>query len=335
MIDLVISCMASSKIPAGVAFQNPTKILHWMPSTPTSGHPSWTPDADKLRAPPYRKGRLLPNLVAQFSKSIGAGWNDIGRICALGFSAGANNGLRELLRNEEDRQRIDVLFSVDGLHANLKPGVAYSATNWRGRYADWDKEMEPFADFATAAACGERLAVFTCSNVASPAGGVVTKTADALNDLLLDVETRAPCKPLPGPTYPAGSFPTTVGAPQPLSKEGFRALHVLFYQGNDKQAHITQGTKVTDDLWRDFLQWVWGSAPPSSSAPGAPPGASNPPPPSTKPPSGGGGPTVPVSSTTTKPKERTPLTTTDKLWIAGGVVVTATTLATCLALASR
>lgn len=269
MPDLVISLMSLAKIPDGVTFEHPPAILHWMPSSTKPGsHPSWTADADKLREPPYRKGRLLPNLVKQFSKALGFGPADVNRICVVGFSAGANNGLRELLRNRDDREAIDVVFSVDGLHPNLRPVPLPGVDEWRAPYAAWDAEMEPFADFAVAAALGERVAVFTCSDVAAPSK-VNAKTADALEDLLSDVAHRAAAHaPLADPIIPPGAFPTAPSSPKPKEYSGSRGFSIFWYAGSDKQAHITQGTTVTRDLWRDFLVWRWSPGTAETVSPG-------------------------------------------------------------------
>lgn len=268
-MDLVISCMALPKPPPGVTFAEPLKVLHWMPPTEAGKHPSWTPQADAWREPPYRKGRLLPNLCKQFGVSL----DKVNRIAAFGFSAGANNGLRELLRNKEDRERLDALFSVDGLHPNLRPVPLGEGP--RARYAAWDVEMEPFADFATAAAFGERLAVFTCSNVAAPSK-VNAKTADALRDLSLDVNLRTVDAKLPfsPPLLPAGKFPTSPSSPKAKESTGQRGFSVWWYAGTDAAAHVTQGKIVTADLWRDFLVWVWSPStagqPSSPSSPSGP-----------------------------------------------------------------
>lgn len=255
--------MANSKIPSGVLFEKPPAILLWMPEVTTPGtHPSWTTDADKLRDPPYRAGRLLPNLINWFSKSLGFNFDHVDRICAIGFSAGANNGLRELLRNKDDRERLDVLLSVDGMHPNLAP---VAGATIESKYADWQKEMEPFADFATASALGERLAVFTASDVAAPAP-TNAKTANALADLVHVVQGRV--SPWVDPLIPPGVFPSASSSPKPSASAGCRGFDVFWYAGKDKQAHITQGTKVVADLWRDFLAWRWSPATAASGAPG-------------------------------------------------------------------
>lgn len=272
MADLVISCMALAKIPSGVNFAKPPRILHWMPPTTPGKHPSWTPQADAWREPPYRKGRLLPELCSRF----GIDFDAVERIAAFGFSAGSNNGLRELLRNVDDRQRFSAVFAVDGLHPNLRPVPL--GTGPRARYAAWDAELEPFADFATAAAFGERLAVFTASDVAAPSK-LNGKTADVTRDLVLDVRDRTNAAGLPpwtGPLEPAGAFPTGTGSPKPIDRAGSRGFACYWYAGADAAAHIRQGKLVTADLWRDFLAWLWspetagGTSPPTPSEPSGP-----------------------------------------------------------------
>lgn len=266
-MDLVISCMALAKPPAGLVFPQGVQVLHWMPPVEAGKHPSWTPQADAWRDPPYRKGRLLPNLLKQYGLNL----ESFGRLAAFGFSAGANNGLRELLRNQEDRESFDAVFSVDGLHPNLR--LVPAGTGPRAKYAAWDQEMEPFADFATAAAFGERLAVFTASDVAAPSL-TNAKTASALLDLVADVQARLPPEvKWTGPIVPAEAFPTSPSSPKPIHSAGSRNLSVWWYAGADKAAHIAQGKLVTADLWRDFLAYRWGaSAPAAEPAEPSPPG---------------------------------------------------------------
>lgn len=269
-MDLVISCMALPKPPPGVTFADPLRVLHWMPPTTPGKHPSWTPQADQLRAPPYRKGRLLPALCSHYGIDLAK----VNRVAAFGFSAGANNGLRELVRNPEDRERLDCLFSVDGLHPNLRPAPLGDGP--RARYAAWDIEMEPLADFATAAAYGERLAIFTASDVAAPSK-VNAKTAAALRDLADDVRARTKAAGLPpwtGPLIPSGTFPSSPSSPRPVAELGSRGLGFFWYEGKDAAAHIAQGKQVTADLWRDFLVFAWSPStagrPSYSSSPSGP-----------------------------------------------------------------
>ena len=41
--------------------------------------------------------------------------SEVGRIAAVGFSAGSNSGVRTLLESELDRARLDFVAAVDGL----------------------------------------------------------------------------------------------------------------------------------------------------------------------------------------------------------------------------
>jgi hypothetical protein len=247
--DLVISMFAGERIPSGVPFATPPRVMQWQPPITGAGHPSWTGEADKLRAGAYRKGPLLPNLLRRYGMKL----DDVGRICVLGFSAGSNNGVRELLRSDDDQRRIDVVLAVDGLHPNL--AVSPKAPP-RGAYADWQAEMEPFAAFASRASLGAGAMVATASQVAAPSKGNA-QTARALADLELDVVDRLPAGAELGPTLLPEDFPTSGDPLKPITRHQVGSFAALWYAGSDKTAHILQGTAVVRDLWRDVLSRRW------------------------------------------------------------------------------
>lgn len=247
--DVVLSMFAGDRIPAGALFVHPPRVVQWVPPPSSPGaHPSWTGEADKLRQGAYRKGPLLPSLLRRY----GMKWEDVGRIAVLGFSAGSNNGVRECLRSEDDRRRIDVVIAVDGLH----PTLASSPGNPpRGNYAAWSQELEPFAAFGERAALGAGAMVATASQVAAPTK-TNGQTARVLVDLTSDVIARTEGQEL-GPRTLPDDFPTSRDPVVPIERGDVGGFCALWYAGNDKTAHILQGKAVVRDLWRDVLSRRW------------------------------------------------------------------------------
>lgn len=245
--DLVLSMFAGDKVPPGVPFIRPIRVVQWNPP-PSSGHPSWTGEADSLRQGAWRKGPLLPALLRRYAVRL----EDVERICVLGFSAGSNNGVRECLRSEDDRRRIDTVLAVDGLHPTLaqRPGDPP-----RGGYAAWDQELEPFAAFAERAAFGAAAMVATASAVAAPTK-TNGQTARVLTDLVGDVLDRTSGREL-APALLPDDFPTSGDPVRPDQRADVGSFSALWYPGTDKSAHIAQGTHVVRDLWRDVLSRRW------------------------------------------------------------------------------
>jgi len=266
--DVVLSMFAGEKIPPGVPFANPPRVIQWNPPIVEGSHPSWTAEADKLRAGPWRKGPLLPALLRRYNVRI----EDVGRIAVIGFSAGSNNGVRECLRSDDDRRRIDTVLAVDGLHPNLAPSPGSPP---RGPYASWSTELEPFAAFAERAALGYGAMAATASEVAAPSKSN-GQTARVLIDLVDDVAARVNGREL-GPRLLPEGFPTSGAQLVPLSRTELGTFVALWYAGKDKNAHILQGTAVVRDLWRDVLSRRWSPetigelASLTSSAPGGRP----------------------------------------------------------------
>ena len=265
--DLIISCMALRKLPdwlpwAGLAPQ----LLEW-PGVPTeSGHPSWQRAARAMRD---ADGRLLPTLLRRYSAFLGHGLDDAGRIAALGFSAGSNSGLRELLRHPEDRARIDFVGAVDGLHPTLRVprhSVRRFADDPTTLYADWQRQMGPFAETALSAAYGAGVIVATASEVI-PASPQVAPTATALASLYAhvarQVQATAPAVPA---TYPPRASSPELRAgelyPTPTQIRGAGDFVALWYPGGDRRAHELQAWVVVPDLLRAWLVPAWGGPSP-------------------------------------------------------------------------
>jgi hypothetical protein len=251
--------MGIAQLPAGVKWDRPTKLLLWSGAPTPSGHPSWNTAATKLRTPSPGwppSGRLLPALIDSFKRYTGVSYEDAGNIGCLGFSAGSNSGVRELLRNAQDRERLSFVAAIDGLHPNLIPGTA-------DRFADWRREMGPFEDYAVRAARGLAKMVCTASQVAQPSP-TNASTRRALQQLEVNVRQLVPASMRRGGPY-FTTFPPIFGArggqlgaspylkpgeahPLPDVAENVGNFGALYYPGTDKRAHQLQGTVISDDV---------------------------------------------------------------------------------------
>ena len=127
---VIISCMAGGIVPGWRTIEWPGE------SPPKGGHPSWHALATRARR---ADGRLLPVLASRWG--IWEALEPGGELVVIGYSAGANSGLRELIRHPEDLAACTRVISLDGLHANLKTWLP--ASSGRGRYFDWAGEMAP------------------------------------------------------------------------------------------------------------------------------------------------------------------------------------------------
>lgn len=259
--DLVLSIFAGGQAPASYPRPAPT-VIQWDPP-PSSGHPSWTGAADALREPPYRVGPLLKRLLARYRIDL----RDVGRIAVVGFSAGSNNGVRELLRSAADRERIDVVLAVDGLHPLMRG--PRDASDPRSGYASWASELEPFAAYARRAARGLGVMVATASGVAAPTRDH-GQTGIVLADLVRDTTERVESSDWRGAALPE-DYPTA-DAYAPEARVDLGGFSALWYPGADKAAHIAQGTAVVRDLWLDAIarRWAPGATPTTYDAPAAP-----------------------------------------------------------------
>lgn len=138
-------------------------------------HPSWESVAEPLRD---GSGQLLPNLLRKYGQPSPR------RIAVIGFSAGSNSGLGQLLKHPADRAMVDFVGSFDGIH--VYTGTTPPPPADPLAYFKYREQISPWYDVMLAGARGEKGVVVTASDVAPPAVEF-TKTRTALNALLQSV----------------------------------------------------------------------------------------------------------------------------------------------------
>lgn len=252
----VISCMALPELPPLAWGDPPPRFIQW-PGEATGGHPDWMRAADKLRSPPYRKGRLLPALLRRYGVPT-----DV-QVAVIGFSAGSNSGCRELLRNADDRAQIDACFQVDGLHAMRHPKPRSSAP--RDQFVSYAGQVAMVVEYAGTAASGGRLHVQTSSQVASPNPRANFATWEMMPLIEPLAEEQVPPRLRVKAQLPPG-FPNRTNHrelrknepyPRPIALAGLGNFLQLYYPGRDKRAHQLQAWVVAHDLIRELLLPRW------------------------------------------------------------------------------
>jgi hypothetical protein len=140
------------------------RVIEWPGVSKSGGHPSWAAKAASMRGPLG----LIPNILRQY------GIKKPRRIGLVGFSAGSNSGLRELLRDPLDRALASFAVSADGMHMAVRSDYKRGS-----ELADDDliepSQLEPFKSFARTG----KPFVITASNVERPIP-TVTKTREAM-----------------------------------------------------------------------------------------------------------------------------------------------------------
>jgi hypothetical protein len=180
--------------------------------------PSWSSKAAQLRV----SGGYLDGILRGYSVDPTA------PIVGIGFSAGSNNGLRELVRDVVDRERIAGVIALDGLHWNVWDRALRSPTNFK----DWKREVAPFAHYAEMAANGVGWMVVTASSVASP-GPSLTSTSEAL-DFLADWVGAEEVEPTITPSI------------LPIKQRQVGQFVAQWYPGVTGDMHRYQGGEVRD-----------------------------------------------------------------------------------------
>jgi hypothetical protein len=263
--DLIISCAGLRRVPSGLPWAGEPPILLAWPGVPTpSGHPSWKAAARELRG---SDGAMLDRLIGRYRRFIGADLSGISRIAVVGFSAGSNSGVRELLRSPLDRARISFVAAIDGLHPMLaRRRVRAAETDPTANYADWPGQMAPFAEYGLLAA-EDQGAAMVCTASGVSASRQVAPTGVALASLYQWIAAHSSAT---GPWLPP-EFPPRESAPAlrageqyptPSIVQGARRFVAMWYQGRTARAHELQAYVVAPDVLRAFLVPYWGGADP-------------------------------------------------------------------------
>jgi hypothetical protein len=244
--DVVLSFMAVKSL---VGFGDPAPVLLTVPGAmPASGkgNPSWGRVLDPMRD---SEGRVLPGLFKRYEQFVGVPFADVNRIAAVGFSAGANNGLRNLLKHPEDRDRIDALISIDGLHPNIRRRIDFDSDDPGDAVIDWKGEMGPFVDLAVRGLRDQALAVWTASDITINRSDVAS-TRDALRLLTIAVAAQVQQQPS------MGRVPE-LEDPPPEATVQLGDFFALWYAGADAEAHRIQARRVLPEILRRLLVPRW------------------------------------------------------------------------------
>jgi hypothetical protein len=262
--DLIISCAGLRRVPDWLPWADqPPLLLEWPGQVGGGGHASWSEPARRLRD---QDGAILPNLCSRYRQFLGGDLGDMGRIAVVGFSAGSNSGVRELLRNAYDRARIDFVAAVDGMHPMISTRRVRSSENPEDFYADWSAQMQPFAEYALLAA-DDQGASMVCTASQVPAVPGIAPSGMALASLYQWVALRSAAT---GPRMPAvfpprDTAPALRGGeayPTPDVVQGADRFVAMWYPGRDARAHELQAYVVAPDVLRAFLVPLWGGADP-------------------------------------------------------------------------
>jgi hypothetical protein len=252
-MDLVISAYALNARTWAAAWPDAAtrpRLLEWSGVPGPSGHPSWEAAAKALRA---SDGSILTQLLTR------SGLRDVGRIAAVGFSAGANSGLRELLRAPADRARLDAVFSIDGIHALVRDQSGAHPAAWSD-----PTQVDGLYQVMQAAARGQKLAVVTSSNVARPVTcATCAKTSWALGRLTASIAADLGRSPSSVETFSAVSDPISPALAAALVALGeteharFSDLWALWFRGDQAADHIRQAHEILPLLIRSLLVPRW------------------------------------------------------------------------------
>lgn len=229
-------------------------VIEWMPPNPGGGHPSWQNDAFRLRDP--ATGRVVPRVLKMFGAS------EPSKIAAFGFSAGANSGLREVLRSKEDREAISFCASIDGIHAVLsyagvnamKTGTA-AVSDPRAIFKYWDQQVSPLAEYALSAARGERILFVTGNNLAPPeTPEPVSSTPFGMKWIYEWLKEQSGVKPYN--EKGARAF-ADLGTPMPAMMFGRGQCYFFVYTGTRREDHIEQANVIIPRILRSVLKPLW------------------------------------------------------------------------------
>lgn len=201
---------------------------------------------------PYMKAFQTPGTFQVLKDSIEQGLrektgDDRAHIRNLGLSAwsAGYGAVNEILKSGD--HGVDTVVLLDGLHAGFDP--AYSGPENRRPLSP--ANIAPVLDFAEQAKRGEKLFVFTHSQVDPVTYPSTKKTADLLLEKLGLNREPAPKSSAP--------FPLTGRAEQ----SGF---HIWSYTGGDTKAHC-QHIRLIGPIVRDLIEPRWDTPPMDRNVP--------------------------------------------------------------------
>ena len=204
----------------------------------SSVHAQWVTDFRQKN-----QGAFLDPFIAQRLGNV-----PIGRIGVIGFSAG-NWGIEQVLNNQEEAQRIDFAYAVDGLHAREMP----------------DKSViipPAWLAFAQQSQTNDKMMLVSFSQIKPPTFPGTQPSAHLLGDqlgakwLTAGGDTIASLSSL---VYPNVETPEAV----PIMEYGTVGnLHMVGSwpvgtKGNDAAAHIYQSRQVQAALWTTWIAPRW------------------------------------------------------------------------------
>jgi hypothetical protein len=250
-MDLVISAYALNATTFAAAFPDGKRprLIEWPGEQPPGGgHPSWSRIAMAMRD---ENGDIIPALLRAYSAQ------DSKRIAVVGFSAGSNSAVRELLRSPRDRRRIDAVFAIDGIHAQVRDeSAAYPHA-----FADPSQPAGLLSMMMTAAQ-NQKLCVVTASDVAKPCS-TCAKTSWALGRLTAVVAASVDRLPSSVETFSATSDPIDSSLLAQLIALGeteharFGDSWSLWFKGAQGADHVRQAQQVLPLLLRALLVPRW------------------------------------------------------------------------------
>jgi len=238
--SVIFDCFAGVAAAFEDAESAPTIIELQGLTAEGQGHPSW----DWLESKRDPSGRLIPSLLKWYK----AGSPE--RIAIVGFSAGSNSGLRQLLRHPQDREAVSFMASIDGLHP---------VTSWDGKtLANPAIQFEPFSKYSIMAARSNGYAVFTANNLAPPTT-TTWSTPQAMKAINKEVVAKAGnVNDLPTNMAAIREF-LAMGGPKPNAMGGIGNCYFFEYPGRTASDHIAQAKTVMPRILEVFLSDAWPS----------------------------------------------------------------------------
>ncbi len=217
-------------------------------------------------AKPFSSRSRFKAVVGSIEDALKAHTEDkrahIRHLALSGWSAGYG-AINQILKRT--KRAIDAVILLDGLHAGWRP--KFDPKHEKARPMDVDPAfIKPVFDYATRAARGEGLFVFTHSEVDPVTYASTSLVAGRLlSDL--DLKPRA---------APDGNHPHSLA-----SQTDVKGLHVWGFRGGNKAGHCAQLQHISPAV--SVLEKVWGTpamdrtvkptpAPPKPSKKDSPPG---------------------------------------------------------------